>query len=346
MVLHAAPMNLQRASLFFSFALLTSLATSAAGCAAETSSDPNGAADGSEEVAASEDAITGAASNFGYYVVTRRDFRKCVSPLCGGFFVKRVNQTTTVCADGASQAECYVSSITFNGIGLSAREADEFRANLEAGKALVKARSYKTKFNGTTLGTLKASEAWVGATGSAPDGTFYRTADNGIRCITAPCPSTTAYALNAGDDHNVIDVRLGNTATPADQATIDLAKQAIGTKDGILIAGGIALPKCKPGSNCGPLAIASELYLRVTRREGKGCGSWSNLGCNAGQYCNWKPADICGAADAAGTCAYKPEFCPDIFSPVCGCDGKTYPNACNANSAGTSVSSASACPTP
>ncbi len=340
MVLHADAMNLQRASLFFSFALATSLA----GCAAETSNDPAGAADGAEEVAASEDAITGAPSNAGYYVVTRHDNRKCVSPLCGGYFVKRVNQATTLCADGTKQAECYVAALTFNGMGLSPREADDFRTALESGQALVKARSYKSVFNGTTLGTLKASEGWVAATGSAADGTFYRVADNGIRCITAPCPSTTAYALNVGDDHNVINVNLANTATPADPATLDRGMQAVGTTEGLLIAGGIALPKCKPGSNCGPIAIASEFYLRVTRREGKGCGARSNLGCNAGQFCNWKTADICGAADAGGTCAYKPQVCNHLFAPVCGCDGQTYSNACHANAAGTSLSNTGACP--
>lgn len=337
MVLHAGPMNLQRASLFLSFALFTSLA----GCAAETSTDA--AAGASDEVAASEDAITGAPSNAGYYVVTHRDLRKCVSPLCGGFFVKRVNQPKTLCADGTQQAECYVSSITMNGMGLSTREADDFRASLESGKAIVKARSYKSTFNGTTLGTLKASEGWVGATGSAADGTFYRAADNGIRCITAPCPSTTAYALNVGDDHNVISVNLGNTATPADQESLDRGAQAVGTTEGLIIAGGIALPKCKPGSNCGPLAIASEFYFRVTRREGKGCGGRGTGFCNAGQFCQWKDTDICGAFDAGGKCSYKPEICNDIFAQVCGCDGKTYPNSCNANAAGTSVSGPGAC---
>jgi hypothetical protein len=314
------------------------------GCAAQTD-DGSADADEIEDVDSTEDAITGAPSNFGYFQVTRRDFRKCISPLCGGWFVKRVNEAKTLCANGTRQADCYVSSIELKGVGLSAREEADFRAALESGKALIKARTYKKKFAGQFIGTLKANEAWLGATGSAADGTFYRAADNGIRCIQAPCPSTTAYTLNkpANQSHNVIAVHLENTQIPADQATLNRAQNALGTTEGILVAGGVALPKCLPGSNCGPFVSASEFYLRVITREGKGCGFWQGYDCNAGQYCAWAPEDICGAADAGGKCTYKPEVCIQLFDPVCGCDGKTHGNACMAAAAGASVSSKGAC---
>lgn len=317
------------------------------GCAAATDEDSTNDAD-EVEVDSAEEAITGAPSNHGYFQVTRRDFRKCAAPLCGGFFVKRVNEEKTLCANGTKQAECYVSAIQLNGTGLSQREQQTFLAALESGKAIVKARTFKTKFGGQLVGLLKANEAWLGATGSSivDGGTFYRAADNGIRCIKAPCPSTTAYKLNSNESHNVIDVKLENTQIPADQGTLNRAENALTTKEGILLIGGVALPKCLPNSNCGPFVSATEFYLRMTSREGKACGFWVGYDCNPGQFCSWAPEDICGAADASGKCSYKPEACIQLYDPVCACDGNTYGNACMAAAAGYSVSSKGECEPP
>jgi hypothetical protein len=337
-------MKTQVTSLLFSLSLLSFAGLG--GCAADTVSED----DGEEElVAESEDAITGAPTNYGYFIVTHRDFRRCISPLCGGFWVKRVNDATTTCADGSKQKECYVESITFKGMGLSTREEQEFKATVEAGHGVIKARTYKKKWNGITLGTLKASEGWASATKSVDgsfDGSFYRAADNGIRCITAPCPSTSATLLNSKDSWNVIAVHLDNTQNPADQESLDRAQNALSTPEGVLVAGGVAIPKCIPGSKCGPFVNASDFYLKVTRTEGKSCGGHV-MGppqhCNAGQYCAWTPENMCGAFDASGACSYKPEVCNKMLAPVCACDGNTYSNECMAAAAGYSVSSQGAC---
>jgi Kazal-type serine protease inhibitor domain len=56
------------------------------------------------------------------------------------------------------------------------------------------------------------------------------------------------------------------------------------------------------------------------------------------------PDGQCKVSDAQGTCTRRPEICPKIFKPVCGCDHKTYGNACEASAAGVSVQSQGACP--
>lgn len=76
---------------------------------------------------------------------------------------------------------------------------------------------------------------------------------------------------------------------------------------------------------------------------GDACGGLLGLECPEGQYCNYPEDAICGAADATGICAEIPDVCTDEFAPVCGCDDRTYGNACEAAAAGVSVAREGAC---
>jgi hypothetical protein len=70
--------------------------------------------------------------------------------------------------------------------------------------------------------------------------------------------------------------------------------------------------------------------------DGGLCGGIAGVGCPSGQYCRFETG-ICGAGDQSGVCTDVPEACPAIYHAVCGCDGQTYGNECEAAGAGVSL---------
>ena len=60
------------------------------------------------------------------------------------------------------------------------------------------------------------------------------------------------------------------------------------------------------------------------------CGTRGGVMCDPGEFCYRDRDPQCGANDGGGTCITPPSACDAIVDPVCGCDGVTYGNECEA----------------
>jgi hypothetical protein len=75
---------------------------------------------------------------------------------------------------------------------------------------------------------------------------------------------------------------------------------------------------------------------------GRICGAGLKS-CMTNEFCEM-PTGLCDSPNATGTCVATPGMCGDIYQPVCGCDGTTYPNDCERQVAHAKKRSDGSCP--
>ncbi|HTL33402.1 MAG TPA: DUF6748 domain-containing protein [Kofleriaceae bacterium] len=214
-----------RASLFIG--LIASAVLPA--CAASNAPDDEF---GQESAADGEDGKGDSAAAFTYYAV-RPDNRACSlnSPGdCGvGFFVSRVNRSTTQCGRGSAQSECKALAIDWSGTAMPASVSKSYEERLENGDDSFVLRGALVPGADDRGTTLAVTEVWVGNTTEQADGVFALVHDNGIRCIHAPCPSLTELKLNSTLSAKITGIDSSETIDSA--ALFDAGLIIVGYRD-------------------------------------------------------------------------------------------------------------------
>lgn len=213
-----------------------------------------------------------------FYTV-RADLRRCMSPMCGGYFVKRVNEPLTRCANGRYQGECYVAEIDWHG-----------QSELDSGLAILRGEISSKRYSRVgTFGVLRVDESWQAVNNSRPTGAFYLVRDSGVRCIAYPCPTYHETELNSSLSRNIAGVDLKGLSSAK-------VTQAMTGTGGVIVAGDHINVK-GPGGKSVELK-ATQVYLR----PGKGAAEMKpciKSGCSS---------QVCSDQSVITTCEWRPEY--------------------------------------
>jgi hypothetical protein len=303
------------------------LATAACSSQAETDDELSG--ETADDIALDGKA-DGAVDGVYTYFEVWTDVRRCASPVCGGFFLHRLNRTSTVCHNGASAWNCYVPELDWSQSDLSDElqttllEAANRDALSSGAVALVRGRlAPKTVTGFGNMGRFIVTEAWVAENDSVSDGVFVKAHDNGVRCIQAPCPTVTEKALNTSRSANIAGIDWSVGGFDPDQIS-KLTTEMFTRPGGVIVAGDRYSFSENNVTAKGRTATAA--YRRL--EDVKPC----NVGGCSGQLCSDQEGggiSICDWRDEYA--CYQTATCERQGDGLCGWTETAELNACLAN---------------
>lgn len=104
------------------------------------------------------------------------------------------------------------------------------------------------------------------------------------------------------------------------------------------VCNGVCSPGTSVEADCGTCSCSAQSQWECPQGcSVQSCQTLDGRGCPRNSYCHYPQNTLCGLA-GEGICKRRPSGgCNAINDPVCGCDGKNYPNACEAESMGVTV---------
>ena len=221
--------------------LPSALICALAGCSSAAAA-PGASEGASIDQAAPDGTATSATPATSAYSI-RADLRKCAYPMCGGWFLSRLNSSTTQCHDGTIATSCYTPVLDWTNSGLddtqqaALSEAAHHAALSPGVYAIVLGQFARTNTTtpNPTLGRFVISQAWVSEGDGVSSGAFVKVQDNGLRCFAAPCPNLTETTLNTPQTTNIAEVDW--TPSGLTEAQIADCTQDMYGPDGLMIAG-------------------------------------------------------------------------------------------------------------
>ncbi|HET7158731.1 MAG TPA: DUF6748 domain-containing protein, partial [Burkholderiales bacterium] len=226
------------------------------------------------------------ASTSTFYTI-RRDVRRCASPMCGGYFIKLVNQSRMHCANGRYMNECYVATIEWNGQPEPQKDGALVRGSLST------RGDRRGKF-----GVLRAREVWLPASEKQPSGTYFRVRDRGVRCIAAPCETHHEAKLNTSVSRNVAGVDLSDAGAP--ENVVSEANTAMTAPEGVIVAGVHSRVTGPAGRS--QMLKATQFYLRA--KPGGTSSDDQNKPC----FKTGCSGQVCADEEVMTTCEYLAEY--------------------------------------
>ena len=269
-----------------------------------------------DETAASDTSDLSASSRS--WVTLTKDTRKCLSPVCGGYWVKDVNRKT---------AAQYVSDLDFSISDLDEDAIEQVRS-APPGELVIRGKLGKKETQFNTRKFL-VSEAYRGMPGVVPVAgeTFYNAKDRSpvISCFAAPCPNEAATKLNS-TQKTYFD---GYSAERALQPHVDEAWliEQIEHHDAV-VAAVFSDGQPHPGG-AEKVLDASQVYVKVPANR-RSCPAFKLAACPEGQVWTYtRDENLCQHPDKCvedGNCpSLQPPHCADgydiaswrVDSPAC-----------------------------